>query len=338
MTSRCEARCRYCPRSSYHESWRGRDLPLDVVESLEPVFERTEMVYFQGWGEPLVHPDLVSMIRVAKRAGARAGTTSNGHYLGDATIESLLEAGLDVLGLSLAGTTDAEHARWRPDIPRRTVLEAFERVRVARDRRGGAGPRLHAALLLFRSAQSALEAQLEALADAGVDEVVVSSLTFVPDPALEEEAQLADDPQQLAELLHRLSELGEAYAGRGLRVYPHIASRLAPQRACPENIERALVVGSDGRVYPCVLTGLPVRGSPRHWVHGTQCFAEPLGFGSLREAALPAIWSRGDYRRFRGQFRRGRLDPRCACCLKRFVIETPAEESAAAPPPIPDLP
>jgi MoaA/NifB/PqqE/SkfB family radical SAM enzyme len=339
ITSRCGASCTYCPRSAFADEWLGRDLPLAVVEQLVPAFERTRMVHLQGWGEPLLHPDLLEMIRVAKRAGAQVGTTSNGRTLDDPTIRSLIEADLDVLALSLAGTTDAEHERLRPDTPRAEVLRAIERVRAVREQHAATGrPTVHAALMIFRSAQSALESQLEDLAQAGAEEVIVSSLTFVTHPDLEPEAELVDSADQLGELMQRLEELRERFAGRGVRVHPHIASRFAPPRDCPENIERALVVGSAGDVSPCVLTGLPVKGSPAHWVHGTRCLAEPRTFGRVPPEGLQSIWRRREYRRFRSQFRSGRLDPRCACCAKRFVVEGPPRESGSATPAIPELP
>jgi MoaA/NifB/PqqE/SkfB family radical SAM enzyme len=340
VTSRCGASCTYCPRSAYADRWIGRDLSLAVVEQLAPAFERTRMVHLQGWGEPLLHPDLLEMIRIAKRAGAEVGTTSSGRNLDESAIRALIDADLDVLALSLAGTTGDEHDRLRPDTGRTEVLRAIERVRDVRERHAGTSgrPALHAALMIFRSAQSSLEAQLEDIARAGAEEVVVSSLTFVPRPELEAEAELVDSAEELERLMERLEDLRERFAGRGLRVHPHIASRFAPPRACPENIERALVIGSDGQVSPCVLTGLPVDESPPHWVHGTRCFAEARRFGRIKEESLRSIWRRLDYRRFRSQFRRGRLDPRCACCAKRFVVEGPPRESPAAPPTVPELP
>lgn len=338
VTSRCGASCVYCPRAAYGDRWISRDLPLEAVRRLEPAFARAGMVHLQGWGEPLLHPDLMAMIRCAKAAGARVGTTSNGRYLDEQTLDRMIEAGLDLLGLSLAGTTDREHVRFRPDLGRTEMLRAIERVRTVRERAGAKGPAIHAALMIFRSGQSELERQLEDLARAGAEEVVVSSLTFVTSPELEPEAELADSPEELAELGERLAGLRSRFEESGMRVQPHIASRFAPARACPENIERALVVGSDGGVSPCVLTALPVTGVPPHWVHGAECRAEPRVFGRAGEEPLRTVWRRGGYRKFRSQFRDQRLDPRCACCAKRFVVEGPPEESSAAPPAIPDLP
>jgi pyruvate-formate lyase-activating enzyme len=56
-----------------------------------------ETIAFWGFGEPLTHPDIAEMIRLAKERGLRAEMVTNGLLLDRPTAESLLDTGLDLL-------------------------------------------------------------------------------------------------------------------------------------------------------------------------------------------------------------------------------------------------
>lgn len=340
VTTRCDGRCTYCPRAAFANSWQSRDLPFALVESLEPAFRRTRLVHFQGWGEPLLHPDLAAMIRVAKRAGADAGTTTGGRHLDEERARELMDTGLDLLAFSLAGTRDEDQRRFRPGFPLDVILGRIESTRKLREGLGLERPRLHVALIVFRSALDHLEVLAGRLAAAGAEEIVVSSLTFVVDPALETEARLADDGEGFAAVQDRLERLRVTLEDRGVRLHTHVASPVETWRHCPENIVRSVVVGADGQVYPCVLTAVPVKDGLEHLVHGERHALASRPFGSLERESLARLWRRPAYRRFRGQFEGERpLDPRCEACLKRSVPPAPSVkgEDGGLPPVIPDF-
>jgi MoaA/NifB/PqqE/SkfB family radical SAM enzyme len=124
VTSHCNASCSYCPRTVYREGWQNRNLPLAAFERLLPAFPRTKMVFLQGWGEPFVNDNLMTMIRLAKEAGCKVGTTTNGMLLNKKVITQLVAPGLDMLAFSLAGvdkSNDTVRLGTRID----TILEAI---------------------------------------------------------------------------------------------------------------------------------------------------------------------------------------------------------------------
>ena len=81
VTSYCNAACVYCPHTVYQGHWASRHLPLTTFAKLLPALARARLVYLQGWGEPLLHPDFFNMVALAKQAGCRVGTTTNGMLL-----------------------------------------------------------------------------------------------------------------------------------------------------------------------------------------------------------------------------------------------------------------
>ena len=123
VTSRCNAECIYCPRTVYGKTWDNRSLPLELFERLIPAFGKTGLVHLQGWGEPLLHPALPDMVAAAKAAGVRVGTTTNGMLLDTVRARALVNAGLDIMAFSLAGTSAAYNDRIRGGTRLDAVLE-----------------------------------------------------------------------------------------------------------------------------------------------------------------------------------------------------------------------
>ena len=62
ITSRCETGCIFCPHDALAGHWVEGDLPLDLYrEKIAPHLDLFELVYLQGWGEPMLHPHLWEM-------------------------------------------------------------------------------------------------------------------------------------------------------------------------------------------------------------------------------------------------------------------------------------
>jgi len=66
-------------------------------------------VHLQGWGEPLLHPSILSMLEVAKKVGTRVSFTTNGSLLGADICKDIISLGVDAVGISLAGAISKTH-------------------------------------------------------------------------------------------------------------------------------------------------------------------------------------------------------------------------------------
>src|SRR3990172_2816989 len=109
VTSRCNLKCVMCPVRVLAARWPARDRAWETYERAAAAFARAKWVYLQGWGEPLLHRRIFDMIGRAKQAGCRVGFTTNGTRLTRATGARLLDAGLDLLAVSIAGASAASH-------------------------------------------------------------------------------------------------------------------------------------------------------------------------------------------------------------------------------------
>ncbi|MFN8628683.1 MAG: radical SAM protein [Candidatus Binatia bacterium] len=122
VTHRCNLQCYYCRwHSPLAETQRlqptmPKDLSPDTFAALcaELRAMGTRTVQFVGAGEPLLHPHIFELIRIAKACDLAVLMYTNGTLLRAERLRSLMASGLDVLRVSLAATSNAEYVRKHP--------------------------------------------------------------------------------------------------------------------------------------------------------------------------------------------------------------------------------
>lgn len=117
----CNFKCRYCAQSLGREALRREyglppeHMSMDVMERVvrqAREFPRPfRLVSMMGHGEPLCDPRLPEKVRMVKDAGIaeRVDIITNASLLTREASDRLLEAGLDVLRVSLQGVTSAAY-------------------------------------------------------------------------------------------------------------------------------------------------------------------------------------------------------------------------------------
>ena len=318
VTSRCNARCIYCPHWTAKKYWQGEDLPFEIFKSLSPSFSRTGLVYLQGWGEPLLHPRFFDMLKMVKKKGARAGLTSNATLLDKEKIRKLAGEGLDIICLSVAGT-DQTNDEIRKGTSLNKALSVIEEVHRLKSIMPGSGLQIHLAYMLLRSGLEQLEKMPGFFNSLGVDQIVVSSLTLALDPDMEKEMYLADSEEGFKKVKDSLVEM-KNLADEPDNIFFHIYNPFMKGRDCSENIHKACYMSVEGALRPCVYTDFPDLGPGifRHF-KGRKYPLLNLDFGNIRERPLNKIWFNSDYVRFREDFSRNRFKDQCLYCTKRFI-------------------
>jgi radical SAM protein with 4Fe4S-binding SPASM domain len=313
ITSRCNASCLYCPRTAYGNRWPVKDLSPDLFHELLPFFATTRLVHLQGWGEPLLHRDFFAMIGHARKAGCRVSTTTNGMLLTRESITRLVASGIDHVAFSLAGI-GTRNDEIRRGTEFNAILRVISEIAAAKKELNSDTPEVNVAYLLLRSELSSLEEIVPALEGRGIENIIVSTLDFVPARDLEGERITPKTEMEYGELKLKLDSLVEGGKRAGLTVHYRLADPGNKNRTCTENIGRALVVSADGAVSPCVFTNIPASGVS-HIVEGCEEIHERLTFGNLSEEPLSSIWRNERYAAFRRSFRKT-LHPRCRRCPK----------------------
>ncbi len=114
VTTRCDLPgCLMCPRRAGPERWLHQDLSWQNFERLIPTIKCFTHVHLSGWGEPLLHPRLWDMARVARSLGCAVSLTTNGMILTEAMQMQVL-AHLDMVAVSLDGARADTFERLRP--------------------------------------------------------------------------------------------------------------------------------------------------------------------------------------------------------------------------------
>ncbi len=316
VTSRCNARCIYCPRTVYRSHWHNRDLPLKTFQRILPALPKTTLTYLQGWGEPLLHPEFTAMVRMAKASGSTVGTTTNGMLLNSGRLRGLIEAGLDILAFSLAGTSSACNNAARPGAPFDLVLKQIDLVRRIKEECNSSTPVIHIAYMLLRSGLADLPALPQLMARHGVEQAVVSVLDFEPDTTLAGEV-LAPKTEEARQKLETLFASVQAAATKtGVTIHtPRLELPSSP--ICTENVQHALVVSANGDVSPCVFANISA-AQAQYARSGQTAPYHRVTFGNINTQILPVIWRKENYQRFRESLGEGNPPDFCRNCPKRI--------------------
>ncbi len=129
ITNVCNLRCSFCPPSAR----AGEFISVDRFRVLlERIAGKAELLYFHLKGEPLLHPEIGTLLDLAGEAGFAVAVTTNGTPLPRRAEELIGKTALRRLNVSLhalpeAGAANGADAAERLD----EILEAVERLRAA---------------------------------------------------------------------------------------------------------------------------------------------------------------------------------------------------------------
>ncbi|MCX7671416.1 MAG: radical SAM protein [Anaerolineae bacterium] len=331
VTSRCLTRCVFCPnrgptdpsslsvqerteegaRPSAGEGARGArskglagqwecaDLPWEVFrDHIGPHLARFETVYLQGWGEPLLHPDLWRMAQLAKESGCRVGFTSCGSLLLEDAVTQILDGGIDILSVSFAGATAGVHESLR-------IGSSFDRltanVRQLAECRTAARSGLFLELhyLMMRPNIHELPAFVRLAADLGADEVVATNLTYAFTPELDALRVCGPTPAPTHLALVAGAEREAARLGIRFRAYPLTINDAVLE--CDAQPTATAFINCRGEMTPCVYLGMPVVGTAPRYFEGVAHPLAPVSFGRVEDGFM-AAWEGRPRRDFNALF------------------------------------
>jgi MoaA/NifB/PqqE/SkfB family radical SAM enzyme len=110
-TVACNLDCITCFRNEWDQPM-GRMSDATFARVLEGVqaMDPRPSVYFGGIGEPLFHPRTLNWVEQAKALGVKVEMITNGTILNEKTARRLIDAGLDMLWVSLDGASEETYA------------------------------------------------------------------------------------------------------------------------------------------------------------------------------------------------------------------------------------
>lgn len=330
ITNRCNLDCSTCMRNVWGAS-AGRmsaTLYARLLSDLEAFSPRPE-IFFGGYGEPLSHAGIISMIREAKNRGHRVSLITNGTLLDEKRSLALIEAGLDTLWVSLDGLTPQSYAdiRLGGDLPR--VLANLERLQALRRERFGdspwaGNPLLGIAFVAMKRNIHELP-QLLALGQrlGAVEYSITNVLAHTPE--LNREVLYADQlgrgaekktsdarPQVNLPRMDINAQTAESHLHLLSGAYRlSLADKEVPTGGdmCPFLERGALAVRWDGKVSPC----LPLMYTHTYYLGERLHTSYAYHAGDLNEHSLADIWEAADYVALRHRLQTFNFSP-CVSC------------------------
>ncbi|HRQ37510.1 MAG TPA: radical SAM protein [Chloroflexota bacterium] len=132
-TNLCNIACRTCIRNNWEEKL-GRMSDETFTRILDSVqqLEMMPAIFFGGLGEPLFHKQTVDWIAQAHAVGARTELITNGTMLTEKRCRALIEAGLDLIWVSIDGATPESYADVRLGAELPKVIANLSRLRQIR--------------------------------------------------------------------------------------------------------------------------------------------------------------------------------------------------------------
>ncbi len=288
VTSRCETGCVFCPHDALSDRWVEGDLSLDLYrEKIVPHLDLFELVYLQGWGEPMLHSDLWDMLSMAQEKGCQTGFTTNGAYLQDDQNKRLLDLGVDMISVSFAGTAASVHESLRTNSEFSKLCKNFESLAKLKKQYGSDKPWLELHFLMTRANLNEFPSLVELAASLGADEVVATNLTYSPSMALDHKHVFGEQPlSEDIEIIDQAQRNAERL-NIPLRVYP---LQTEPQTlVCDADPINTVYINHRGEVTPCVYLGLTVQGQVPRYYQGESHPFDTVSFGNVSTGLEQAL-------------------------------------------------
>lgn len=331
-TNRCNITCRTCIRNIWdvklgHMSAATFARILEGLRAITP----PPTVFFGGLGEPLAHRRIVEMVARVKALGAPVELITNGTLLTEQRARQLIEAGLDILWVSIDGATPESYADVRLGAALPQVLDNLDRFRRLRPPAHLPRPEIGIAFVAMKRNIADLPEVIALGRRLGATRFLVTNvLPYTPDMRAETlyEGALSDITYlpslwlpQLSLPKMDLNDLTREAFLRALRSGCNVTfagnNLGGANDVCTFVESGAMAIAWDGNVSPCI----PLMHTHISYLHGRQRVSQRYAIGNVAERDLLDLWNDPDYVAYRDRVQRFAFSP-CTFCGGCELAET----------------
>jgi len=334
-TSRCNLNCQTCIRNAWDESqgnMAGGTFDL-LIKNLAALPFRPD-VFFGGFGEPLLLPNIAEMIARAKKVAGKVELITNGILLTEQRSRELIEAGLNTLWVSVDGVTPESYADIRIGAELPMVLENIQRMAILRHETSH-GPEIGISFVAMRKNIADLPALIRMGPKLGISRYMVTNVFPYTEEMCEEMLYsravdgVDSTPSPWAPRIDLpridLDDASQDAIFKAIRNRHNIrwnGVTLGQDRGrCPFIEKGAITVCWDGAVSPC----LPLMHSYSTYLNGQDRNVRRHILGNLADQDLNSIWGTPDYVDFRKRVQEFDFAP-CTWCGGCEMAEKNAED------------
>jgi MoaA/NifB/PqqE/SkfB family radical SAM enzyme len=328
ITTRCDLQCTMCVKTACND-WRRKDMSISDFEKIVPYLQNVGSVVLEGWGESLLHRNLIDFIRLVKTAGPEVGFVTSGMGLSADYTRQIVDAGVDFMGFSLSGATAETHNAIRVNSDFKTLIASIKTMKHLSMENPLRKPRIHIVYLMLKDDVHEIPMLLDLAHEIGISEVVLLNIIQVTSRAQDgqkaftcEEGSLYKDIMKEAEDKAKKSKISLSMPA------------ISPQdvAVCSENPLDNLYISVEGEVSPCVYLYPPVSHPFTRIYCGTEHPTSHVSFGNIFNEPFEQIWEKKEYQEFRNAFvsRQKRWKEAYASLLE---MRLPEDAPSPQPPP-----
>ncbi|KKQ78856.1 MAG: molybdenum cofactor biosynthesis protein A [Parcubacteria group bacterium GW2011_GWC2_38_7] len=280
ITNKCNFSCKMCQR--FDLKVRLGDMSVEDFKKVLRNLGTAKNIVLTGWGEPLLHPNLIEMIKLCKVKDCDVRFTSNGNLLTPELGQKLLEVGLNAITFSVDAIKSDDAEFGHPIQEQLTNIRQF--AKAVKDQK--AKLEIYLQSTYHKNKEQDLYDVVEFGKEIGVNRLRFSRLDVrfqkFERPSFKDEKKLIQN-----------IELRIKNTGIGIDFLPHVASdglsKLIFKITSPFlhrfgkyclRTFNDIYINEDGKATPC-------------------CALPNLVMGDAKEDTLDAIWNNVNFRRFR---------------------------------------
>ena len=297
-TLQCNSDCIMCNRNFHRTETKKATglLSWETLSAIKPFIQTAERVLFGGFGEPLLHPEYLPMLKdIKKTSNPFIYFFTNGILLTEKTGRDLVDAGIDMICISMGGATRKTYARIRGVDAFDTVVANIRAVHEYKKAHNTTKPRLSFNIVAMNSLMAEISQIITLASKIGVNHIAMPNLTAQGESIKSE--SLWHDVEKAKEILVKNDALAKKM---GIEFVPPDLS--VHQGDC-KALFKQMVINWDGTVM--------------------SCSQERFITGNLRNNSIDEIWnSEGMVKLRKTYYEKGlcKLCDKCSCWDNRPEI------------------
>lgn len=327
VTNKCNLNCSTCMRNVWDVKYghMSNETFERILSAFDHIPDKPEL-FIGGYGEPLSHPGILELIKLAKKRGHRVSLISNGILLTEDVSRALIDLHLDMLWVSLDGASPECYTDVRLGDSLPVVLENLVRLRSIKYQRFGLSiwsgyPKLGIAFVAMQRNIHELGEVIRLGSRLGAMEFSVSNVLAHDASLLKETLYMRSldliAGQQIRPTVHlpMMDVQNQTLAALG-EVMKDLNQLELTESLLNQNIDRcpfiergSLAVRWDGKVSPC----LPLLYTHHYYLADRDRTSREYFVGDVNKNGLFDIWNHKDYRELRKRLQDFDFSP-CAFC------------------------
>jgi len=262
----------------------------DTFSKLTPFLRTARYAVLHGFGESLLHPHFLWMVRMCKSNGCMVDFHTNGLSLTEDVSEELVSSDLDHITISIDAATAETYKAIRGEDFKR-ILFNLERLNFIKIKYKKNYPKIKLKYILMNKNVDEIPLLIDLAAQYQVSQIDLFNLVVWPEQIELRQQVLFDQPLSVMGVYSDALEKARSY-GIGM-TYLGLEPKESPV-SCPFT---NFTVFCDGSVGPC----------------GAQKFI----LGNVNLTPLKEIWNNSKYQQLRKQFHGSEFPYRCKRCYAR---------------------